>query len=247
MSNLLSTVQHGLNPTPPRIVLNGVPGVGKSTFAANAPAPIFIQTEDGLGQIDTSKFPVATKFQQVLDQLDAIRDEKHDFGTVVIDSLDRLETLIWDKVCDDFHCKAIEKADGGYGKGYVYALQEWRKVLGKIDEIRSKREMMAILISHAKTVTVVDPELASYDTWTLALDKRAMNLIHGWADAILFASFRARIDADTGKARPLGAEGGDRILRAVGGPAVLAKNRYGFPDTMPLDWKAVEKVLMPQD
>ena len=54
MSNLLSTVQTGLHPTPPRIVLHGTPGVGKSTVAAHAPNPIVIQTEDGLGQIDPS-------------------------------------------------------------------------------------------------------------------------------------------------------------------------------------------------
>lgn len=243
MSNLLSTVQTGLHPTPPRIVLHGTPGVGKSTFAAHAPNPIFIQTEDGLGQIDTSKFPVATTLQQVYDQLDALATEKHDFETVVIDSLDRLESLIWAKLCADFHVKVIEKVDGGYGKGYVYALNEWQRVLEKVDALRNRRGMMAILISHTKTATFVDPELASYDTWTLALDKRAMNLIHGWADAILFASFRIRVDTDTNKARPTGADGGERTLRAVGGPACLAKNRYGFPATMPLDWSAVEKVL----
>ena len=42
---------------PPRILIHGVAGVGKTTFAAGAPAPVFICTEDGLGTLDATQFP----------------------------------------------------------------------------------------------------------------------------------------------------------------------------------------------
>lgn len=49
--------------TPPRILIHGVAGVGKSTFAADADRPVFLMTEDGLGKL------------QVLGRLGRGRDE----------------------------------------------------------------------------------------------------------------------------------------------------------------------------
>ena len=43
---------------PPRIVLYGTHGIGKSTFAAQAPNPVFIPTEEGLDAINATAFPV---------------------------------------------------------------------------------------------------------------------------------------------------------------------------------------------
>ncbi|MFY8072564.1 MAG: AAA family ATPase, partial [Pirellula sp.] len=41
---------------PPRILVYGTEGVGKSSLAATTPKPIFIQTEDGLGEVDCDRF-----------------------------------------------------------------------------------------------------------------------------------------------------------------------------------------------
>ena len=59
--------------------------------------PIFVQTEDGLGEIDCAKFPLAKSLAEVNDELLALRDEEHDYKSVVIDSLDWLERLIFDE------------------------------------------------------------------------------------------------------------------------------------------------------
>ena len=56
---LLQTIQRGKQPLPPRLVLYGTEGIGKSTFGSQCPAPVFIQTEDGLAEIDCDKFPLA--------------------------------------------------------------------------------------------------------------------------------------------------------------------------------------------
>ena len=92
---MLETIQSGRENRPPRIMIYGSEGVGKSTFGASAPSPIFIQTEDGLGELDCNKFPLAHSLAEVLAQLTALRDEQHDFQTVVIDSADWLERLIF--------------------------------------------------------------------------------------------------------------------------------------------------------
>ena len=97
---LLSRIERGRTPMPPRIITYGVEGVGKSTFASESLRPIFIQTEDGLGQIECDKFPLAGSFEEVHRALGELHTEDHDFETVVIDSLDWLERLIWDAVCN---------------------------------------------------------------------------------------------------------------------------------------------------
>ena len=56
---------------PPRILMHGVAGVGKSTFAAKADAPVFIMTEDGLGKLQVPHFPLATSYTDVSEALEA--------------------------------------------------------------------------------------------------------------------------------------------------------------------------------
>ena len=122
MTSLLETIQSGRQPKPPRVLLYGVEGIGKSTFGSQAPNPIFIQTEDGLDELDCDRFPLATTFDDVVAALKTLRQEKHDYESVVIDSLDWLERLVWDKLCQRYGVESIEKVDGGYARGYMHAL-----------------------------------------------------------------------------------------------------------------------------
>ncbi len=242
---MLENIQSGRENKPPRIMIYGSEGVGKSTFGASAPGAIFVQTEDGLGEINCKKFPLARCLSEVLAELTALRDEQHDFQTVVIDSADWLERLIFDEVCREFGVRNIEKADGGYGRGYTHALTHWRKVITLLDALREKRNMMVILVAHAKVERFEDPEKAAYDRYTPRLHKHAASLIAEWVDAVLFANKKFRIQKEnagfTGEraiAAPVGADGGERIIRTVGSPACIAKNRFGLPSEIPLSWQA---------
>lgn len=239
--SMLESIKSGRENKPPRVMVYGQEGVGKSTFGASAPGAIFVQTEDGLGEIDCCKFPLAQNFGDVVAALTALRDEDHNFRTVVIDSLDWLERLIFDEVCKEFGVRSIEKADGGYGKGYVDALVHWRKVLSLLDDLRNQRGMMVILVAHAKVERFEDPENMAYDRYAPRLHKHAASLISEWVDAVMFAMKRMRVSKD-GDARaiasPIGADGGERILRTNGSPACVAKNRFGLPNEIPLQWDA---------
>ena len=120
--SLLEKIQTGRAHRPPRLLVYGVEGIGKSTFAAHSPEPIFIQTEDGLDELSRSKFPLATNYADVIGALNDLCAEEHGFQTVCVDSLDWLERLIWDRVSQDFGVRNIEKADGGFSRGYNHAL-----------------------------------------------------------------------------------------------------------------------------
>ena len=245
MSNLLDSITTGRQPQPPRIMIYGSEGVGKSTFAASAPKPVFVQTEDGLSEIDTAKFPLCATYAEVVEQLKAVRDGEHEFQTLCLDSLDWLERLIWDRVCQDYGVKSIEKADGGYGKGYVHALGYWRKLVSLLDDLRNKRGMIVIIIAHSKVERFEDPENTAYDRYSPRLHKGATGLLCEWVDAVLFATKRFRVSKENagfsgerGIAAPIGADGGERIFRTIGGPACIAKNRFNLPAEIPLSWDA---------
>lgn len=247
---MMETIHSGPRRVPPRILIYGLEGIGKSTTAAQAPRPIFVPTEDGLDQIDCRSFPLARSYRDILTALTALRAEKHDFETVALDSLDWLERLIWDEVCREFGVRSIEKADGGYAKGYTHALAQWREVLGLLDALRAERHMAVLLLAHAKVEKFEDPESSAYDRYSPRLHKHAAALVVEWADAVLFATRKYRTqseDAGFNRTRtiavPLGAEGGERILRTVGGPSCVAKNRFSLPAELPLSWPALMQAL----
>ena len=243
---LLDTIQTGRHEAPPRVLLYGSEGVGKSTLGSQTPNPIFVPTEDGLGQIDCHRFPLAESYEDVLSALGALFTDKHDYQTVVIDSLDWLERLVWDAVCRDYGAKSIEKVDGGYGKGYIHSLPYWRKFLDGLNALHKERGMLVLLLAHAKVERFEDPESSAYDRYSPRLHKHAGALLTEWTDIVTFASRKFRVERESagfnrerGIAHPVGQGGGERILRTVGGPSCVAKNRYDLPAELPLSWDAL--------
>ena len=244
--SLLQQIHSGLRQAPPRLLVYGTEGIGKSTTASQAPKPIFVPTEDGLDQIDCDSFPLATQFDQVIKALSALYTDEHDYETVVIDSLDWLERLVWDKVCREYGVASIEKVDGGYAKGYTHALTPWREVLNGLDALRNERRMCVVLLAHAKVEKFEDPESAAYDRYSPRLHKHAAALITEWCDAVLFATRKFRTeteDAGFNRTRAiavgLGHGGGERVLRTTGGPSCVAKNRFSLLVELSLSWAAL--------
>jgi len=233
---LIETIQSGKKPRPRRTLLYGVHGVGKSTFGACSDHPVFVPTEDGQGEIDCHRFPLAKSTQAVMDAISALYQEQHDYRTVVIDSLDWLERMIWDDVCQEFAVRYLEKADGGYGKGYTYTLPRWRNFLDGLDALRGERQMGVILIAHAKTEKFQTPEDTAHDRFAPRLHKLASATIQEWCDEVFFATYDAITDPRKVKTE----EPPARIVRTCEGPTHVAKNRLGMPPEIPLQWDAYD-------
>lgn len=242
--NALASILTGAKPGPRRMLVYGTAGIGKSTFATCAPAPIVIQTEDGLGEIDCHKFPVAQSLDDFLQALGALYREEHMYRTVVIDSLDWLERLIWAKVCATRQVASIE--DIGYGKGYTFALSHWRDVLDGLSALRDQRGMTVILIAHTRIERFENPETDAYDRYVPRLHKTAAALVSEWCDEVLFASYRVftkTSDEGFNQKRVQGLGSGERVLRTTERPSHLAKNRLNLPDELPLAWSEFAKHL----
>lgn len=186
----LSEITHGIVERPNRVILAGVEKIGKSTFAAGAPAPIFIPVkgEEGIDALDVARFPVANSYEDVIGALGELCEQDHKFETVIIDSLSTLEPLIWDYICRQENVLSIEKVLGGFGKGYVEAVKTWREVMAAVDFLRSEKKMGCIMISHVAVKSFNDPQGENYDIYEMDLQKKAVSALLRWSDAILFAN-----------------------------------------------------------
>ena len=120
--SLLSKVTKGKLKRPKIVLIFGVDGCGKSTFGSQAPNPIFIGAEEGTSHLDVSRFPQPKKWADVINSMTSLKTEAHDYKTLVVDSLDWIEPILHKEICLEYGVNSIEKAAGGYGKGYAEAV-----------------------------------------------------------------------------------------------------------------------------
>lgn len=230
---------------PPRVLIHGQPGVGKTTFAADAPSPIIICPEDGIphSASEISRFPAPDggwKWADVRDAIVALTVEKHSYQTLVLDSLDWLEPLIWEYIVEKNGVASIEDVGGGYGKGYSAALDEWRILLSAIEKLWISKNMAIVTTAHSAIRTFKDPQSDGYDRYELKIHKYPAGLFKEWSDVVLFAQHEAAVTTDKRTKRNRGVSTGARIMHTVWNAAFDAKNRYGLPEEMPLSWAELD-------
>lgn len=237
-------VSKGKKTAPRRVLLYGVQGIGKSTWGAQAPGAVFLPTEDGLDDIEADKLPLATSYADFMGSLGQLYTEEHEYKSLVVDSLDWLEQLIWQEVCRVRRIQSIE--DVGYGKGYILAVDTWRKVLEALGSIRQERGMAVILLAHSKIETFKNPEGDDFDRYQPRLHKFAAAVIQEWCDEVLFATYQTYTKAQStgfGQTTAKGVGSGARVLKTTERPSHQAKNRLGLPDELPFSWDAYAHFL----
>lgn len=223
------------SPKPPRIFIYGVEGIGKSTFASQAPSPIFIQTEDGLGAIQVPRFPLAKKYKDVVDAITVLATESHDYQTVVVDSADWLEALIRADV-DETGRRSPQAV--AFGKGVLMAASMMKEILTGLNYLRDSKNMTVIVTGHSQIKSFNSPEVESFDRYMPKLQDRTSALIREWADIVGFANWQisTKHSGQGFNETTRGISSGDRYLYLQEKPAYLAKNRYSMPDRIPFSW-----------
>lgn len=230
----LNSIESGITPRPPRILLYGTDGIGKSSWAADSPSPIFTQTEDRLSHIEVDKFPLCNSFEDAMETLTVLYNEKHEYKTHVTDSADWLEMLIQKGICEEYGEETINANSKGsalaYGRGYVLAQDKFRQYLEGLSALRNAKGMMIILIAHADIKRFEDPLRESYDKYWPSLHERIREMLQQWADCILFANYKTIVrneKSDSGQGSKNKAVGeGERLLYTEERPAFEAKNSY---------------------
>ena len=237
--------------SPPRILIYGPPGIGKTTFAAGAgKKSIFIPCEEGADVVGADRFNLCEDVGAVMNALDELINEDHNYKVVALDSLDWFERLVWDQTCFDAGVPSIEQVGGGYGKGYTEALKYHRAALGKLTQLRREKGMACVLIAHSHVRKFEDPALEAFDRFEIKLQKLASALFVEYSDVVGFCNVKTRTKetpSSFGQKKIQAVSSGERILNTAVKPHFVAKTRYPLPDELPLEWAALMNAITQKD
>ena len=164
---------------------------------------------------------------------------------MVIDTLEGLETLIDDVVCEDRGLENIEEMP--FSKGHVLALTYWRQFLSRLDALRDDHGMTVILVGHAQLESYEQHATARWRRYVPAVHWRTCLLLQSWCDEVLFATHQEH-GRDNRRSSPTGNDGADilnsdRVVWTTPTAFCVAKNHLNLPSQLPLDFRSLAKYL----
>lgn len=235
MLNILS----GKINLPPKVVIYGAEGVGKSTLASQFPDPLFIDTEGSTTYMDVRRLEKPDSFTGLVDLVKAVAAEPDICKTLILDTADWAEQMCIAEVCAKYKKKGIE--DFGYGKGYTYISEEFSKLLSAFDAV-IKKGICVVITAHAKMRKFEQPdEMGAYDRWEMKLSKQVAPLLKEWCDMLLFCNYKTYVvstESNTHKA-----QGGKRVMYTTHHPCWDAKNRHNLPEETDLDFASIAHIF----
>lgn len=230
--------------TAKKVVVYGSEGIGKTTFAAQFPDPVFIDTEGSTKEMDVARLPFPKTWDEVLEEVDYVIQNPTCCKTLVVDSIDWAERLCHKKVCEDNKWKSINEP--AYGKGQATAYAEFSKLIAKLTEVVSKG-VNVCCVAHAKLSKFEQPdEMGSYDRWEMKLQNgnntNSSQMVKEWADIVLFCNYKTFVNKGEGLEKNK-VSGGRRVMYATHHPCWDAKNRHGLPDEMDFDFACIKHLF----
>lgn len=234
---LLGKISKGKIDRPPRVIVYGQAGVGKSTFASQWPDPLFIDAERRTEHLDVSRIEVDSWGEVTGIMGELIKAKEKPAKTIVFDTLDHIELMIHDHLCSLSGVTSIEDVGGGYGKGYTAAVNEWRRFVIGLEKLRAAGYGV-LLLAHAHVKTFKNPLGEDYDKWQLKMNVKAGNFLREKADALGFAHFEdlvkeGKSSMDKGK----GVTTGRRVLTFEHSAAFESKQGINLPDEIGLSYE----------
>ncbi len=243
--NFLAEVSRKVKKRPTAALVYGVPGIGKTSFAAQIPGVVFMidDKEDGINRLKESNIlseelpvlPECKSWGDALGILEQLRTETHDFKALAIDSLGGFERL----------CRRDFGGDWGkggftaYQQGYDVSLTDIRDLLSALDKLRDERGMSIMLLAHARVAPFKNPAGPDYDRYAVDVHHKTWNVISRWLDMTLFANYVVTVDTSN-KTRVKGRGGNTRVFHTDYDAAFDAKNRHGLPSEIDMGDSASE-------
>lgn len=227
--SLSSLVSPGKRPLFFTICADG--GMGKTSLAALFPGVVIIRTEDGSRSIEDRKdvalFPVAKSVEAVFGNIQDLIAEKHDFKTLVIDSITQFDQLATAKIlADDPKARSLNQAMGGYGAGRAAVANIHRELREACGYLAENKDMHIVFIAHAVTESVDLPDQDSFSRYTIRMHPTAMSHYTDNVDVVAFIKLKMFTsgEGDTKRATT----SGQRIITCYPHPAHVSKNRLGI-------------------
>lgn len=233
-------ISSGINCGAQKVVLYGPEGIGKSTFAAQFPDPLFIDTEGSTRQMNVRRLPMPSSWTILMQMITEVAQNPDVCKTLVIDTIDWAERLCIEHVCKAADKKSIENF--GYGKGYVLVKEEFGRMLNRLSDV-VEHGVNVLLTAHCILRKFERPdESGAYDRWELKLGNKTGSqisaLVKEWSDMLLFANYKETI-IESGDTKRKKAYGGERVLYTQHHPAWDAKNRHGLKPELPFEFEAI--------
>lgn len=206
----LGSVVSGPRRDPKFFWFYGDEGIGKSSLAADAPAPIFLDIEGRTRHLHVQRYPfrpeegdegtVARTLTEVEEALDDLVTNAKQYGykTVVLDGVAALEHLIFDRIVADARARGHRNKDGkeieniedfGYSSGQKVAVQKWRELVRRFDDVRFKAGMHVILLGHALVAKYKAPSTEDYDVYRPRIDDKAAGVLMEKCDVVGFVTY----------------------------------------------------------
>lgn len=233
-------ITKGIIPGAKKVVIYGPEGIGKTTFASRFPFPVFCDTEGSTKAMDVARFDAPQKWEDIFTAVNYVMQDPSCCKTFVLDTADWAEMMCIKYTCDKGGVNGIE--DFGYGKGYTYTQENFKKLLDKLDKL-IELGINVVITAHAKMRKFEQPdEMGAYDRWEMKLSRQVAPMLKEWADMVLFANYKTYVVEDD-KTKSKKAQGGKRVMYATHNPCWDAKNRYGLEDCLPFEYSAIKKVI----
>lgn len=227
-----------------KVVIYGPEGIGKSTFAALFPDPLFIDTEGSTSNMDVARMDKPNSWTMLNQQIEFVKNN-HPCKTLVIDTIDWAERLAIEFVTSRANKQSITSF--GYGEGFIQLEEEFGRFLNKLTDL-IEVGINVVLTAHSKITKFEQPdEMGAYDRWELKLGNKTTaktaSLTKEWADMVMFINYKTFSVATDDKGKRHKGQGGVRTVYTTHHPAWDAKNRHDLPDEFPLDYNHIAHIF----
>ena len=231
-------ITSGPTATAQKVVLYGVEGIGKSTFASQFPNPVFIDTEGSTSNMNVQRLDNPNSWQMLLDEVNYVKQSRI-CSTLIIDSADWAE-----RICKE-HLAVLGKwtdSNNDYGAKYIALEKEFGLLINKLSDL-VELGINVVLTAHAKLKKKEEPDqMGAFDRYQLKMEDKTGAIVKEWADMVLFANYEMTVLTDE-KTKSKKATGGHRVMYATHYPGWDAKNRHGLPDKLPFEFGTIAHIF----
>lgn len=215
------------------VTIAGEAGTGKTNMAATFPKPFFVMVENGLKSIpegerpDASIIPDVDFFWKVMH---ALLEEDHDYKTIVIDSVTKLEDVFIQHVIDNDpkKPKSINQAAGGYGAGTAAVGAMHLRLRKLCEAIKVKHGCNIVFIAHANVENIDLPDADPYMRYSVRLGKQSIAPYRDDVDVVGFLRQKMYLEGSDDDRIKKAVSTDEREFMCVLEARSIAKNRLNI-------------------
>lgn len=239
--SMLTNVKSGKEKRAYIITEYGPNGVGKSSWAAKFPKPLFADLEKGSFHLNVDRLDNLESLDQFKNLVTELLKEKSNYETFVVDSVEALEALILDSVKKKYKVDSVE--DIPYGKGFSESREVMTELMHMFRKLTLEKNITVILIGHSQVKTHTDPGTnVTYDRYIMRCGDKMASVIRDLSDHVFFISHKVYSTEKNGKTQAFST--GQRVIYTEWRNSWDAKNRLDLPYEMPLSYEVFAEACL---